>query len=130
MDLMRPWSFAILCAVFLSACSAGALPKLDERRDVRLVTYDHALQVDKACRDLGYRALPFPITLIEGCAVYTETHCTIHVRKPFNPTDNTAFQVLGHEALHCFGGDWHNDRQEVHAFEREAKHDPVWDALR
>lgn len=125
----RPWLFALVPSLFLAGCSSVPIPSSDARREVRLITYENVLQVDRACRNLGYKALPFPITLIEGCATYRGGTCTIHARRPYTSTDTAAFRVLGHEALHCFSGDWHRDRQRVKAFEGNADNDLLWNAL-
>lgn len=104
-------------ALALSGCAHIDTPAIDEQRDVRLVTFEAMRDVDAACRAAGYRTLPFPLTVIEGCTVYTKESCTIYARTPGNGLDTNAFHILGHEAFHCFGGDWHQDRQEVHLYE-------------
>jgi hypothetical protein len=116
-------AFALTGVLALSGCAHIDTPALDEQREVRLVTYAGLRDVDAACRAAGYRTLPFPLTVIEGCTVYTKKSCTIFARTPGSGIDTNAFHILGHEAFHCFDGDWHEDRQEVHLYEARADDD-------
>lgn len=100
------------CVPLLFACAHSGQP-IDAEKQIRLITYESTAEVDSACRDAGYKTLPFPLTVIEGCAVWTDQACTILARGPTGGSDTDAFRVLGHEALHCFGGDWHGDMQRT-----------------
>ncbi|WP_303905657.1 hypothetical protein [Thiohalomonas denitrificans] len=102
-----------VAAVALSGCASIDVTSMDEQRDVRLITYKSTQQVDAACRSAGYKALPFPVSIVQGCAVYTSNSCTVYARTPSNDGDEDAFRLLGHEAFHCFAGDWHRDRQKA-----------------
>jgi hypothetical protein len=42
-----------------------------------------------------------------ACARLRGNECTIYVKPPRNEDDRIAIYVLGHEALHCFVGNFH-----------------------
>jgi hypothetical protein len=42
-----------------------------------------------------------------ACARLRGNDCTIYVKPPRNENDRNAIYVLGHEALHCFAGQFH-----------------------
>ncbi|SCZ57932.1 hypothetical protein [Thiohalomonas denitrificans] len=107
------FAISFAAAVALSGCTSIGVTSMDEQRDVRLITYESIQQVDAACRGAGYKALPFPLSIVQGCAVYTSKSCTVYARTPGNDHDEDAFRLLGHEAFHCFAGDWHHDQQKA-----------------
>jgi len=41
-----------------------------------------------------------------GCAIWTASTCTIYTYR------NPPFDLLGHELLHCFTGNWHPQEKE------------------
>jgi len=43
-----------------------------------------------------------------ACARLRGNECTIYVKPPRNEEDRYAIYVLGHEALHCFVGNFHH----------------------
>ena len=42
-----------------------------------------------------------------ACARLRGNECTIYVKPPRNENDRNAIYILGHEALHCFAGQFH-----------------------
>ena len=66
---------------------------------VRWITVD---DVDQYCRDLGAKALPYPVIEVYGCATYTKTKCTIYT------SHTTTNAIVGHELRHCFDGNYHD----------------------
>ena len=42
-----------------------------------------------------------------ACARLRGNECTIYVKPPRSEEDRTAIYILGHEALHCFVGQFH-----------------------
>ncbi len=42
-----------------------------------------------------------------ACARVRGEQCTIYVKPPRSPDDRAAIYLLGHEALHCFAGNYH-----------------------
>src|SRR4051812_13703413 len=42
-----------------------------------------------------------------ACGQLRGNECTIYVKPPRNENDRNAIYILGHEALHCFAGQFH-----------------------
>jgi hypothetical protein len=42
-----------------------------------------------------------------GCAAFVKDKCHIWAPMPQGTDDTHSFEILGHEALHCFIGNWH-----------------------
>jgi len=42
-----------------------------------------------------------------ACASVSGSTCTIYVKPPRSEDDRNAIYILGHEALHCFTGNFH-----------------------
>jgi hypothetical protein len=70
----------------------------------RSITWVMAEDPSKACDQAVGKPL---IGTRNACARLRGNECTIYVKPPRNEDDRTAIYVLGHEALHCFVGNFH-----------------------
>lgn len=107
---------ALLTLALLCGCASTPrelhVEGLDATRDIRVITHASLAEVDRMCRQLGYQAAPYPLAVIQGCALHGNGLCTVHIQAPQDSADD-ALRVLGHETMHCLIGDWHDDAQPV-----------------
>ena len=61
-------------------------------------------EVRKVCDQLYGPAL---IGKFHGCAYKKDGMCYIYTPAPRDESDRTAMMIIGHEALHCFIGEFH-----------------------
>jgi hypothetical protein len=71
----------------------------------RSITWVLAEDPQKAC---DYHFGKPLIGTRSACARVRGNECTIYVKPPRNEADRHAIYVLGHEALHCFVGNFHH----------------------
>lgn len=90
---MRPLS--ILTLLLLTACAGPSGPVVP----MAWVPMDN---VQEKC---GHGA--------HGCYRWNSGVCTLYTRNPRGPYDEPLHNTLGHEARHCFQGDFHPARQYV-----------------
>ena len=100
------YGIAGLCIAAIAACATpnpiDAIPAQGMiNRSITWVLADDAVQ---ACNDeLGKPLIGTRL----ACARLRGNECTIYVKPPRDENDRTAIYVLGHEALHCFVGNFH-----------------------
>lgn len=70
----------------------------------RSITWVLAEDAAQACNEALGKPL---IGARHACARLRGNECTIYVTPPRNEHDRTAIYILGHEALHCFVGNYH-----------------------
>ena len=70
----------------------------------RSITWVMADDPQKACDQNFGKPL---IGTRQACARLRGNECTIYVKPPRNEDDRSAIYILGHEALHCFVGNFH-----------------------
>jgi hypothetical protein len=95
--------------VCLAAVAACATTKVEDsipaqgtiNRSITWVLADDPMQ---ACNDTLGKPL---IGSRLACARLRGNECTIYVKPPRDENDRTAIYILGHEALHCFVGNFH-----------------------
>src|SRR3954468_4946104 len=101
-----PHAIAVLCIAAMAGC---ATPKPVDpvptqgtiNRSITWVLADDAVQ---ACNGaLGKQTIGTRL----ACARLRGNECTIYVKPPRDENDRTAIYILGHEALHCFVGNFH-----------------------
>ena len=106
MLLVRSQYLAALLALALAACAStkpiDPIPTQGKiSRSITWVIADDAVQ---ACNE----ALGKPLIGTRlACAQVRGNECTIYVKPPRDENDRTAIYILGHEALHCFAGNFH-----------------------
>jgi hypothetical protein len=97
---------AVLAALLLAGTvhAESFSPTRDDRTMTMTIVLGTPANTLRACSDVGAHASH----LHEGCAVtdVIAHTCTIYVVRP-SGTDDTATEVVGHEALHCFFGKYH-----------------------
>jgi hypothetical protein len=106
--------FVLFLAVLLPACSTTpAAP--DERVAVVWNRVDNPHQV---CEGLSGRKSFFNVL---GCSHWAEPTasaprtCAIYAPAPRNERDVQRFATLGHELMHCFDGNWHDQWGRMNA---------------
>jgi hypothetical protein len=97
---------AIICLATVAACAAtkpaGSIPAQGTIN--RSITWVLAEDAAEACNE----ALGKPLIGTRlACARLRGNECIIYVTPPRNENDRTAIYILGHEALHCFVGNFH-----------------------
>jgi hypothetical protein len=99
-------SLAAIAALTAAGCTAtkpiDPIPTQGTiRRNITWVLADDPIA---ACN----QALGKPLIGVRhACARLRGNECTIFVKPPRSEEDRTAIYILGHEALHCFVGNFH-----------------------
>lgn len=99
-------ALALLVALPLVACTS-----IKHRDDIpqkgvatKTITWVMAENPEAECdKAMGKRVLGRRI----ACAMFKDGGCTIYAKAPRNEEDRQAMYILGHEALHCFVGEFH-----------------------
>lgn len=99
-------AIAVLCVAATAACATSKpvdpVPTQGTiNRSITWVLADDAVQ---ACNETLGKPL---IGTRLACARLRGNDCTIYVKPPRDENDRTAIYILGHEALHCFVGNFH-----------------------
>lgn len=100
----------LVAVLFLLAGAAGCgtmkpidpIPK--EGTIKRSITWVLAEDPEKVCEQNFKKPL---IGTRSACARVRGNECTIYVKPPRNEEDRHGIYILGHEALHCFIGNFH-----------------------
>lgn len=94
--------------MFISACAAP--PPADETRVA--IVWNRIDDAHRVCETLSGRKNFFNILgcsqRIEPAAAGAPRICAIYAPAPRNERDMQRFATLGHELLHCFDGNWHD----------------------
>jgi hypothetical protein len=101
--------YAVLLLVFCSAACTTTTPAPDERVAVVWNRVDNPHEV---CEGLSGRKSFFNVL---GCSHWSEPAaagaprtCAIYAPAPRNERDLQRFATIGHELMHCFDGNWHD----------------------
>jgi hypothetical protein len=97
---------ASLCLLAAAGCSSTKPvdPIPTQGTISRSITWVLADDPIQACNQALGKPL---IGTRHACARLRGNECTIYVKPPRNEDDRMAIYVLGHEALHCFVGNFH-----------------------
>jgi hypothetical protein len=98
---------AIFCLAAAAGCAATKPtdPIPAHGTISRTITWVLAEDPIQACNQALGKPL---IGTRHACARLRGNECIIYVKPPRNEEDRTAIYILGHEALHCFVGNFHN----------------------
>jgi hypothetical protein len=101
-------AFLLLTLAAAGGCASTAAPSPDERVAVVWNRVDNPHQT---CESLSGRKSFFNVL---GCSQWHEPTasaprtCAIYAPAPRNERDVQRFATLGHELMHCFDGNWHD----------------------
>jgi hypothetical protein len=100
-------ALAAAAALAASGCANTLHKEMDQ--ETVTVTWQRAslVDADRACRDLGVKAMPFPLAVVPACARWDNNSCIIIAPEPAHKHDMESMALLGHELLHCFVGEFH-----------------------
>jgi hypothetical protein len=97
---------ALVCLVTATGCATkqSIEPMPTQGTISRSITWVLSDDPAKACDQAFGKPL---IGARHACARLRGNECIIYVKPPRSEDDRTAIYILGHEALHCFVGNFH-----------------------
>ena len=98
----------LLVAALLGGCAAA--PQASD--GTVKVVWNRVEEPHAVCESLSGRKSFFNV---RGCAQRSETVCTIYAPAPRTERDLQRFATLGHELMHCFDGNWHDQWGRMNA---------------
>jgi hypothetical protein len=108
MSINKKSSLAALLLLLSAAAGCAATKPIasipGEGTINRSITWVLADNPEKACDQTFGKPL---IGVRTACARVRGNECTIYVKPPRSEDDRNAIYILGHEALHCFVGNFH-----------------------
>jgi hypothetical protein len=113
----------IVLAHILTGCvyHQTTLPDID--RNVSVIHINQVEDVHTTCNEGASTNYPRLIAQYQGCARWSETKTLKSTGREYNTCivtigETVNFEVLGHEVMHCFTGNFHGDepvREELAA---------------
>ena len=96
---------AIVCLLATGCAATKPIDPIPTQGTIRRsITWVLAEDPIAACNQAVGKPL---IGVRYACARLQGNECTIFVKPPRSEEDRTAIYILGHEALHCFVGNFH-----------------------
>lgn len=109
--------FLAVMAFILSGCvyPQKNIPHIDQ--SVSVIHINQVADVHKSCNEGAGTNYPRVIAKYQGCARWSETKTLRSTGREYNTCiitigESVNLEVLGHEVLHCFVGNFHSDTSD------------------